>query len=53
LNGITSDQIDEILLSIDVSGYEDTMDSEEFDKLDARRADEINMKFAGVDYKMA
>ncbi len=53
LNGITSEEIDEILLSIDVSGYEDTMDSEECDKLDARRADEINMKFAGVDYKMA
>ena len=48
LDGITSDEIEKMLLEIDLTGAEDKLEQAERDKVDAERADELNRRFEDV-----
>ncbi|MBO7721722.1 MAG: hypothetical protein J6T01_04860 [Kiritimatiellae bacterium] len=48
LDGITGDEIERMLAAVDLSGSEDKLESEDRDKIDAERADEMNRRFEDV-----
>ncbi len=48
LDGITFDEIEQLLREIDLSGAEDKLEPAERDRVDAERADEINRRFEDV-----
>ena len=48
LDGITSEEIEKMLLEIDLSSSEDKLEQAERDKVDAERADEMNSRFEDV-----
>lgn len=48
LDGITLGEIEELAAGLDLSGYEDRMNQEERDRIDAGRADEMNRRFVDV-----
>ena len=48
LDGITSDEIEKMLLEIDLTSAEDKLEQAERDKVDAERADELNRRFEDV-----
>ena len=48
LDGITSDEIEKMLLDVDLTSSEDKLEQAERDKVDAERADEMNRRFEDV-----
>ena len=48
LDGITSEEIEKMLLGIDLSSSEDKLEQAERDRVDAERADEMNSRFEDV-----
>lgn len=48
LDGITLGEIEDLAAGLDLSGYEDRMNQEERDRVDAERADEMNRRFVDV-----
>ena len=48
LDGITSDEIEKMLVEVDLTSSEDKLEQLERDKVDAERADEMNRRFEDV-----
>ena len=48
LDGITSDEIERMLVEVDLTSSEDKLEQPERDKVDAERADEMNKRFEDV-----
>ena len=48
LDGISAAEIEKMLLEVDLSNYEDKLEQEERDRVDAERADEMNRRFEDV-----
>ena len=48
LDGITSDEIEKMLLEADLTSSEDKLEQADRDKVDAERADEMNRRFEDV-----
>jgi hypothetical protein len=48
LDGITLAEIESIAAGLDLSNYEDRLNQEERDRVDAERADEMNRRFEDV-----
>ena len=48
LDGITSEEIEKMLLEIDLTSSEDKLEQAERDRVDAERADEMNRRFEDV-----
>ena len=48
LDGITSDEIEKMLVEVDLTSSEDKLEQAERDKVDAERADEMNKRFEDV-----
>ena len=48
LDGITTDEIERMLLATDLSNSEDRLEQDERDRADAERADEMNRRFEDV-----
>ena len=47
-DGITYDEIENMLVGIDLSSSEDKLEQADRDKVDAERADEMNRRFEDV-----
>ena len=48
LDGVTSEEVEKMLLEVDLTSAEDKLEQAERDKVDAERADEMNRRFEDV-----